>query len=376
MQRLSCVGVGLLSAVLTAVATAAPRIPHDINEVLAVLPTQLTQQQVIPQIPLTQEQIISQVQQFIKLATENADPRYLGYAQSLLQPWSKTQRVDMLLLRARIAQMNHDFNAALRDLNTVLVQVPDHSEALLLKTSIYLVKGEINLAQQSCQPLRQLSTLTLGLICQAQIQALGKNAEQAYQQMLNLNSVVSSLNDEQQEWFYLAFGDLAMRLGHYQQAEYLYKKIPQRPPVVLAAIADLWLLQKRYADVKTLLIGHEQQDALLLRLAIAEKQLTTKQANVYQQHLASRFAALRQRGDDSHLREEAIFALKVQAQAATSLLLARKNWQQQREPADAAIYWQAAFTQQSDPDLELLKKWYQSTGLTDKTRMMAQGVSP
>lgn len=282
----------------------------------------------------------------------------------------------MLLLRARIAQMNHRFDEALTDLNTVLAQSPNHAEVLLLKTSIYLVKSKISLAQQSCQPLKQLSTLTLGLICEAQIQALGKNAEQAYQQMLKLSTLVASLDDEQQVWFYLAFGDLAMRLGNYQQAESLYKKIPQRQPVVLAAIADLWLLQKRYADVQTLLIGHQQQDALLLRLAIAEKQLATKQANVYQQILANRFAALRQRGDDSHLREEAIFALKVQAQPAASLLLARKNWQQQREPADAAIYWQAASAQQSTSDLKLLKEWYQSTGLKDKTVMMAQGVSP
>lgn len=376
MGRLSCLGLGVVCVALASVVTAAPRIPHDINEVLAVLPTKLTQQQVMPKTALTQEQTISQVQQFLKLATENADPRYLGYAQALLQPWSTTQQRDILLLRARIAQMNHDFDAALKDLDIVVAQSPNHAEALLLKTSIYLVKGEINLAQQSCQPLKQLATLTLGLICEAQIQALGKNAEQAYQQMLKLSTLVASLDDEQQEWFYLAFGDLAMRLGNYQQAESLYKKIPQRQPVVLAAIADLWLLQKRYADVKTLLIGHQQQDALLLRLAIAEKKMATKQANVYQQILVNRFAALRQRGDDSHLREEAIFALKVQDQLAASLLLARKNWQQQREPADAVIYWQAASAQQSATDLKLLTQWYQTTGLKDKTPMMAQGVSP
>ena len=285
-------------------------------------------------------------------------------------------QVDMLLLRARIAQMNHHFDDALKDLNALLIQEPQHSEALLLKTAIYLVRGESGLAEKSCQQLRQLSTLALGLICQAQIQAFGKDATQAYQQMLKLNALATSLDDAQQEWFYLAFGDLAMRLGNYQQAEHLYQQIPQKQPAVLAAIADLWLLQKRDAEVKNLLIGHEQQDALLLRLAIAEKNLAGKQDSFYQKTLTERFSALRQRGDESHLREEAIFALKVKSQAATSLMLARKNWQQQREPADAAIYWQAAYAQQSANDLKLLKQWYQSTGLKDKTVMMAQGVSP
>lgn len=371
----SCL-LGVLLAVFTSITFAAPRIPNDINEVLAVLPAKVILQQSTFKTALTQEQALVQAQQFVKTAIESTDPRYLGYAQALLQPWSKTQGVDMLLLRARIAQMNHRFDEALTDLNTVLAQSPNHAEALLLKTSIYLVKSKISLAQQSCQPLKQLSTLTLGLICEAQIQALGKNSEQAYQQMLKLSNVVASLDAEQQAWFYLAFGDLAMRLGNYQQAEHLYQQISQRQPAALAAIADLWLLQKRDAEVKALLSGHEQQDALLLRLAIAEKNLAGKQYNFYQQTLTERFSALRQRGDQSHLREEAIFVLKVKAQAATSLMLARKNWQQQREPADAAIYWQAAYAQQSTKDLKLLKDWYQSTGLKDKTVMMAQGVSP
>ena len=240
----SCL-LGALFAVFTSIASAAPRIPNDINEVLEVLPANVTLQQSNTKTPLTQEQAIVQAQQFVKIASESADPRYLGYAQALLQPWSKTQQVDMLLLRARIAQMNHHFDDALKDLNALLIQEPQHSEALLLKTAIYLVRGESGLAEKSCQQLRQLSTLALGLICQAQIQAFGKDATQAYQKMLKLNALATTLDDAQQEWFYLAFGDLAMRLGNYQQAEHLYQQIPQKQPAVLAAIADLWLLQKQ-----------------------------------------------------------------------------------------------------------------------------------
>ena len=81
---------------------------------------------------------------------------------------------------------------------------------------------------------------------------------------------------------------------------------------------------------------------------------------------AQRFAALRMRGDNSHLREEAMFSFYLQQDNARALLLARANWQQQREPQDAEIYWQIAVASQSAADLAVLQKWLTGTGLQDR----------
>jgi hypothetical protein len=169
----------------------------------------------------------------------------------------------------------------------------------------------------------------------------------------------------QQEWFYLALGDLAVRRGQLADAEQYYRRLDMSSPAALSSLSDVMLLQKRYAEVQKLLANYQQHDALLLRLAIAEKALKTSKAQALEQILQQRFAALRLRGDHSHLREEALFAFYVQDNVSKALTLARANWQQQREPQDAEIYGLTAQKTQSTADINLLKTWLKQTGLQD-----------
>ena len=81
--------------------------------------------------------------------------------------------------------------------------------------------------------------------------------------------------------------------------------------------------------------------------------------------LRQRFSALRLRGDHSHLREEAMFNFYLLNNSAQALVLARANWQQQREPQDAQIYWLSAQATQSAQDITLIRQWRQQTGLED-----------
>ena len=83
----------------------------------------------------------------------------------------------------------------------------------------------------------------------------------------------------------------------------------------------------------------QRNDALLLRIALAEQRLPDHAADfaAHRADLAARFDAARRRGDSLHRREEARFRLTMLGDAAGALALARANWDVQREPADRRI---------------------------------------
>lgn len=359
------VGIMLLAFGLEQGALAAPRVPASPQEVLAVLPESLPLRS---QTASTLPDSVQQAGQLLALAQQSGDPRYLGYAEARLNHWLQQPVVaaDVLLMRARIRQFNHQFDAALSDLAQVLQRQPADAEALLLVASIHQLRADYGPALASCRRLRNFDTLTLALICEAGIDAVNGRAVQAENTLQRLLPVVASLELGQQDWFYLIYGDLLLRQGRLAQAESYYRRLDRNHPVALAALADVWLQQKRYAEVQKLLLNHQQHDGLLLRLALAEQALHSPQVMVLTRTLAQRFAALRMRGDNSHLREEAMFSFYLQQDNARALLLARANWQQQREPQDAEIYWQIAVASQSAADLAVLQKWLTGTGLQDR----------
>ena len=85
-------------------------------------------------------------------------------------------------------------------------------------------------------------------------------------------------------------------------------------------------------------------DALLLRRALALQQQDGKSSALATdtKELAARFDAAALRGDTVHQREQARFELMLRRDAPTALVLAKKNWAIQKEPADIRIYLEAA----------------------------------
>jgi hypothetical protein len=96
---------------------------------------------------------------------------------------------------------------------------------------------------------------------------------------------------------------------------------------------------------------------LLLRLALAAKAAGDGRAGACQRELAARFDAARQRGDTSHRKEEARFALALQGDAARALPLARRNFAVQREPADARVLLEAALAAREPAAAEPALDW-------------------
>lgn len=356
--------LGLCGLMLFPVAQARPFIPKDPAEVVEQLPSRRLAW--VPATAGTREDpsvTLEAVRSLLQMAQREGDPRYLGYAEARLAilPPSTESR----LLRARLLQASHRFTEAQAELAVVLRADPTNTEAQLLQASIYQVQGHYALARQSCEHIVGLESLMLAIGCRAQVDGLNGKGRQALGQLQRLTALDAGLTPDQRAWGRLALGDLAWRLGNDALAGQAYASVSDVSPDTAAAYADWLLATGKPAQVVTLLRDRTRLDGLLLRLALAEQMLNLPQAREHRQALGERFAAQAARGDFVHLREESRYALELLGDRARALDLARRNWSQQREPADVMVYQRAALAAGSRRDLALLRDWLQTTHMED-----------
>ncbi|MBK7276037.1 MAG: hypothetical protein IPI08_05595 [Betaproteobacteria bacterium] len=131
---------------------------------------------------------------------------------------------------------------------------------------------------------------------------------------------------------------------------------------VQAAYADFLLDRGRPAEVLTLLQDRGRADVLLLRLALAARATGDPRTAGFAQELQARFDAARRRGDTSHRKEESRFALALQGDAPRALALARENWAEQREAADARILLEAALAARDAAAAAPVLQWLADSG--------------
>lgn len=382
---LKCIaGVVLAGAVLAALpATAAsgPWQPRSDRDIVQVLPQRWLSSTTRRELAAAQaawraephavERVQALAVLYLQQAQDSADPRWLGQALALLQPWHGQARVpaSIRVLRARLAQHDHQFAQALQELQAVLKAEPRHEEALLLQASIHLVQGRPDAARSSCAALQTAQSLVLGLACMAQHDGLSGKGEAALQRLQQLRQLPQAgWTSDQQAWLALITADLAQRLRQSALAGQEWRRLQAlawQSAAVRAGLADWLLEQGEYRAVLRLAAAAPQDQALLLRVAQAQQALRLPQAAGSIRQLQDRFAAARLRGDSGHAREEARFALHVLHQPTLALLRAQENWQQQREPQDARLLVQAAFEAGQPAAADPVRQWQQATGLQD-----------
>jgi len=169
-------------------------------------------------------------------------------------------------------------------------------------------------------------------------------------------------------WIWDQLADMAERVGDDAAAERFFQAALVASPgdgYTQGGYADLLLRQHRPAQVLILLGDEAQQDNLLLRLAIAARQLGSERAGELSDTFQARYEAARRDGDFTHLREQARFLLEVRGDVRAAVELAERNWRVQREPADVRIYWEAASAAGRLQDLRQLQEWIQQTHYED-----------
>ncbi|HEX4350677.1 MAG TPA: hypothetical protein VH251_09820 [Verrucomicrobiae bacterium] len=292
----------------------------------------------------------------IERSRSEADPRFLGRAQSALAPWwnAAVPPIDVLVLRATLKQSQHEFTNALADLDLAAHVSPDNPQVWLTRATILTVLGNYAGARQACLPLIQLAPGLIGLTAAANVSSLSGGAVPACALLRNTLAASPSASVDEKAWALTALGEAELRLGQIAGAEAEFKKalaLGQHDPYLLAAYSDLLLDQGRAQEVADLLQNETRADALLLRLALAEAALVPQPASLqdHMDSLKARYEAGHLRGDFVHQREEARFTLQLLHQPRAALQIAQIDWQAQHEPADAQVLLETALAA-SDAD--------------------------
>jgi hypothetical protein len=288
--------------------------------------------------------------QDIQAARSESDPRYNGYAEAALGPWLSAPKPpsSVLLLRATLRQAIHNFSGAREDLSRVISDDPRNMQARLTRATILQVEGFYDEALVDCRSLALLAEELVTTTCLASVYALHGRARYG-QQVLQaaIDRAPSQERSDIRLWALTLLAETETRIGDVTAAEGHFHQalsLGVRDIYLLGAYADFLLDVGRPAEVQALLKNEVRIDPLLLRLALAEQSLGTPSLSNHVADLTERFSISRLRGDLSHQREEARFALNVLKKTQEGLQLATSNWTVQREPWDTRLLLEAALS--------------------------------
>ena len=296
------------------------------------------------------------------------DPRYMGYIQATLQPWWTLPEppAEVRVLRAVVLQFDHRFEPALADLKAVLSQDPDNAAAAAWQLAIQMVVADYTGARTSCQQLADLVSTLITVACRAQVDAATGSAGPAAAALRGALQGARHADASERLWSLTRLAEIEERRGDNAAAEAAFEQalaVGQPDVYLLAAHADFLLDRGRAAEVVTRLKDRSRADVLLLRLALAAKASGDAKAAAYSRELQARFDAARLRGDTSHRKEEARHALALLGDVPRALQLARENWAEQREPADARVLLEAALAARDKAAAAPVLKWLADSGL-------------
>lgn len=298
--------------------------------------------------PLDAESAAARARAELRSYQASADPRFLGRAEAALgEFWDQVSPPEpILVLRARVRQSNHEFDTALKDLDQALTVNPADDQALLDRAGIETVVGRYDAAARDCRLLEPLTAPLYSTMCRAALSGVTGAAGKADDELTHLLES-PALAPEDRCWVESLLGELAVRIGQPGPAEQHYRSVLAVCPsdtYTRGALADLLLDLDRPAEVAPLLADQTNQDALLLRLTIAEKRSGAKSFLAHLQDLTQRFDEARLRGNQVHRREEARYELVLRGRAEPALTLSLANFRVQREPADVRIALEAALS--------------------------------
>ena len=385
----------LTVAILYNPAEAAPRIPARDDIVLERVPAAAEVKSLEPlrtrvsAHPRDVKSALALARGYLDIGRGNADPRFVSYAQATLAPWLAEPRPspEVLTLSATALQYLHRFDEALVLLDRAIAAQPLDGQAWLTRASILQVQGHFEEARKACRPLIRASSQLVALACLTGVDSLDGHLSESDVALKSIFRNEPALPASVRTWVLEQLADMACRLGDEPTAEAYLKEglsIAPRDPYLKAAYADLLLNERRDLEVLSLLQGDEQQDNLLLRLAIAGARLHSDSARRWSNLFQARYEAARRDGDSTHLREQARFLVEVRGRPAEALALAQRNWQVQREPADVYIYIEAAAALGDLRRAQPVLDWVRNTHYQDQaletlrrtSRLSPQATSP
>jgi tetratricopeptide (TPR) repeat protein len=308
-----------------------------------------------------------------------AQPQLYGRAESVLAPWIARSAVPapLLTLEANILQQRHEFAAAIELLDRAIAEEPRSGQAHLMRANVHIVTGDYASARPDCAWLLGSGAQWTGSVCIAQVMGstgrLGPARELLQRLMASeaagrssQGGIGSAPSADILAWTLSVRADLAFRAGALPESQELLTRAVVLAPAneyMRLAMADVLIARNRPTDAANLLASARPSVGVLLRLAIAQardpRPIAAGQLRNSLAQLKERLTISSQRGERTHLREEARMALEFPptGDRRAALTLARDNFSVQRETEDIRLLARAAVLAHDQPALADLEGW-------------------
>jgi len=171
-------------------------------------------------------------------------------------------------------------------------------------------------------------------------------------------------------WLLTTLAEVEQRAGRPDIAESTFKQAlaVESGGYTLLTYTDFLMDLQRDAEALALLTPQPRTDAVLLRLAIAGARLKSPGASADARQVRDTIAQANLRPDarGTHAREQAMFALEVEAMPAAALALARENVRRQREPLDLLVLARSARAAGDENAIREVDQLRREMGLRDR----------
>jgi len=374
---------------LPAFAASEPWRPSDDAQVLervAPLPAEAgslralnAQRRALAAKPEDLDAALAYARRAIELGRETADPRYHGRADAALRPWLALAEPPPVvrLLRATLRQQRHDFAGALADLDALIARDGQdfqvQTQARLTRATVLMVQGRPAEALVDCDALiAARANLLAAATCIASVRSLDGHAAAAIDVLTAALAESAAAPAGERLWALSALAEIEARQdrgreagAHFEAALALLRASGGHDPYLLTAWADHLLATGRAAEALALTRDFKQIDNLLLRHALAQAAVGDPGLADSRAQLEARYLESGLRGESVHLREEALYALRLQRDPHKAAERAARNWLSQREPADARLLLEASVASKQPALARPVLDWLQRTGIED-----------
>jgi predicted Zn-dependent protease len=301
----------------------------------------------------------------------SAQPQLYGRAESVLAPWvaRPTIPATLLTLEADVLQQRHEFVPAIRLLDRAIAQDPRAAHAHLMRANVHIVTGEFDRARPDCGWLLGSGEQWAGSVCLAQVLGSTGQLERARALLERLTGGdAAGPSVDVLAWTLAVRADLDMRAGALAEAQTALTRAVALAPTsdyVRLALADVLIARGCLTDAVSVLGAARPSVGALLRRAIALARAQDSQMEGSLAELRERLAVSAQRGERTHLREEARLALEFANDRRAALALARDNFAVQRETEDVRLLARAASNARDTAALASLEAWIRRTHYED-----------
>lgn len=302
-------------------------------------------------------------QLYIQKARQEAAPEYYKQALFAIRPWWRVEKLppEIALIRATLYQHEHHYAEASELLHEVIQQQPKNSQAWLTLSAIQLVQGDYKKAAVSCDALSRVASSWYGGLCYSQIYSVTGRSEEAYKMQSHLLSQLSSEQSELRIWVTALMAESSARSNKTDLVARHYQAVLALRPKDVHALrnySDYLLAENRHQEVIKMLKPHLQNDALLLRTAMAAKQAGNAALEKQSvEELRDSFRKALKKHGHTHEKDEALFELNFGDNKQRALKLAQENWAIQKEPSDMLSLLKAAQANDNPQAAEPVIAW-------------------